>query len=154
MSSSSVPNAAETAPLVDQRSESATFTRPASLLPDIGAFVERVAAGWELDHLGLVGASAAVELAVWLQNHEPSPAVRVNLTWAAPLLQIEVFDQGPDVPHTGASVHDAAMAVRLLVQPGVQWGASLDARGRCLWATVDAAPYENLTLVGASEAGP
>ena len=150
---SSVP-VTETTPLANHPCESATFTRLASLFSDIGAFVERVAAEWKLDYVGLVTASAAVELAVWLQNHEPSPAVRVGVTWAAPLLHVEVFDQGPHVPNTGISVHDAAMAVRLLVQPGVQWGASLDARGRCLWATVDAAPYANLTPVGAREAGP
>jgi hypothetical protein len=141
-------------PTTAVRVTSATFPVVDTLLQDIGTFTERVLTDWELDRLAFVAASTVVELAVWLQNHQPSPAVRLGLSWTPPLVGLELLDQGPRVPHTGVSALDAALAMRLLIQPGVQWGASLDARGRCLWATVAAGAYDDPAPAHTPGAGP
>jgi len=123
------------------------------LSADVALFVEHVMADWGLTRLREVAVTTTVELVTWATSHGPSSVLRVVVTWDEPLVHLEVFDRGALVPDPNVSRADATLAVRLLIPPGVEWGAGLDSRGRCLWATLRTQLDTEAPAIP-SEAGP
>ena len=109
---------------------------------DVRAFVAGVPAGWGLGNLTEIVTALVSELVSWTTAHGPSEVFTVALTWDEPILHVEVSDRGGIAPEPTLSRADAELAVRLLSLPVVEWGADLDSRGRCLWATLRADRYE------------
>ena len=105
---------------------------------DLHAFVMDSLAGCGLGRLTAAVSTLATELVTWATTHSPSDGFTVQLTWDDPILHAEVTDRGSLAPDPNVSRADAELAVRLLSIPIVEWGADLDSRGRCLWATLHA----------------
>ena len=154
MTPSSCPEPTLPTPLTNVRSESGAFATSDCLVRDVTVFVDQAVANWALGHVRVVAAETTTELVSWLLAHDPTSVMRVVVTCDAPLVHIELFDRGQRVPDPHVFCMDAAFAVQVLIRPGVQWGADLDARGRCLWATVSAPAEDGLPPADATEAGP
>jgi hypothetical protein len=152
--SPSCPEPILPAPLAGARSESMAFAVSDRLVRDAALFTDQTVVSWALTDLRVVVAETTAEFVFWLLAHEPSAVVRVAVTWDGSLVHVELFDRGQIIPDTHASCTDAAFAVHVLIRPGVQWGGSVDARGRCLWATVDASAQEGFQPASPTETGP
>lgn len=113
-----------------------SFALTAHVAADVQAFVAGVPAGWGLGHFAETVTALVSELVSWTTAHGPSEVFTVALTWDEPILHVEVTDRGGVAPDPTVSRDDAELAVRLLTIPVVEWGADLDSRGRCLWATL------------------
>lgn len=113
-----------------------SFALSSYVATDVQAFVARVPAGWGLGDLTETLTALVSELVSWMTAHGPSEVFTVALTWDEPILHVEVSDRGAIAPEPTLSRADAEFAVRLLSLPVAEWGADLDSRGRCLWATL------------------
>jgi len=142
------------APLSDVRTESMAFAVSDSFIRDATLFTDQTVADWSLSDVRIIAAETTTELVSWLLAHDPSSVVRLAVTWDGPLVHIELFDRGQSLPDPRVFCADAAFAVHLLIRPGVQWGAGVDARGRCLWATVSVPAQDGLPPTRLTEAGP
>jgi hypothetical protein len=142
------------APLDGVCSESMAFALSDDFIRDATLFTDQTVASWALPAVRIIAAETTTELVSWLLAHDPSSVVRLAVTWDAPLVHIELFDRGQWLPDPYGFCMDAAFAVHLLIRPGVQWGAGVDARGRCLWATVSVPGQDGLPPASPTEAGP
>jgi hypothetical protein len=136
------------------RHEVMAFAASGRLTGDVTQFATQVITRWDLAELRPAALTTATELVGWILAHGPSTVLRVALTLDRPLVHIEVFDRGGLVPDPNVAAADAAFAVRLLTPPCVEWGAGLDSRGRCLWATLHVASDHEPVIAESSEAGP
>jgi len=122
--------------LPDVSREAMSFALSGHVAADVESFVARLPDGWGLAHLTDVVTVLVSELMSWMAAHGPSEVFTVALTWDEPILHVEVNDRGDAAPEPTLSRADAEFAVRLLSLPVMEWGADLDSRGRCLWATL------------------
>jgi hypothetical protein len=113
-----------------------SFALSSYVAADVQAFVASIPAGWGLSHLTEPVNTLTHELVAWTTKNGPSEVFTVVLTWDEPILHVEVIDRGGIVPDPNVSRTDAEFALRLLSLPVMEWGADLDSRGRCLWATL------------------
>jgi hypothetical protein len=116
--------------------EAMSFALSSYVADDVKAFVAGIPAGWGLGQLSENVKALTAELVAWIAANAPTDAFTVVLTWDKPILHVEVSDRGGIAPEPTLSRADAEFAVRLLSLPVVEWGADLDSRGRCLWATL------------------
>lgn len=122
--------------LPDVSRKAMSFALSGYVAADVQVFVAGVPAGWGLGHLTETLTALVSELVSWTTAHGPSEVFTVALTWDEPILHVEVSDRGGIAPEPTLSRADAGFAARLLSLPVVEWGADLDSRGRCLWATL------------------
>jgi hypothetical protein len=118
----------------DSKIFTALPTAPTDVLP----FVTGAPAGWGLGHLAGPIAAVVHDLVGWAMAHSPSSVFTVGLLLDGSILHVEVANRGGLAPDPFVSRTDAELAVRLLTPPVLEWGAELDSRGRCLWATLRA----------------
>lgn len=124
--------------LPDVPREAMSFAISGYVAADVHTFVAGVPAGWGLGHLTETVTALVNELVSWMTAHGSSEVFTAALTWDEPILHVEVSDRGGIAPEPTLARADAEFAVRLLSLPVVEWGADLDSRGRCLWATLRA----------------
>ena len=118
--------------------ERQAFAKSADALAAVAAFVEATTVGWGLPELVASLQFAARELVAWNVANGPAGEFTVTLTYDKPVVHIEVADRGALVPNPYVSCVDADLAVRLLANPAIEWGAELDSRGRTLWVSFSA----------------
>jgi hypothetical protein len=129
--------------------ESMAFAASARAIFDAQIFTRHVTKTWHLEPFSADLTTAASRLITWLTAHEPATTFRLELTWDAPLVHLEVTDPGVSLPDPFVVKADAELAVDLLTPPIVEWGAHLDSRGRRLWITLHTAGFGISTDNGA-----
>ena len=110
-----------------------SFAMDNELRERASGFLQSVLEEWQLDELLVPMDFALAELLRWMVDHGAAQNVRCVVTWDQSLVFVELRDRGGLVPEPHVSRVDAELAIRLLAQPAVEWGAELDSRGRQLW---------------------
>lgn len=122
--------------LTDAQTRSTALLADASAAPNARLFARMVLADWELSEVAADACAGLSELVVWVLANDPGVLVEITLVWDGPLLFTEVADRQERLPHRPVWLNtEGGHAVAILEAFSLEWGAEVDMRGRCLWAS-------------------
>ncbi len=121
--------------LTDAQTRSTTLAADGSAVPNARRFARDVLAVWLLSDLEANACAGLSELVTWAVANDPAVFIEITLIWDGPLLFTEVADRRGRLPSRPTWLVEDQLGVILLERSSLEWGAELNARGRCLWAS-------------------